>query len=202
VVRTRLRNYSLFTFLALALALWVSHSLWLPWFGHALVRDEGPAKAEIAVVLGGDDFGHRVEKGAELVRDGYVPAVLVSGPLYYDVYECDVAIGFAVRRGYPAAWFVPFPNRTLSTREEASAILGELRHRGIHSFLLVTSDYHTARAARLYRTAAQAMGGGFEMRVVAAPDQYFREGSWWRSRQAQKTVFFEWAKTLATAFGN
>lgn len=202
MVRSRLRNYILFAFLALGLAAWLSHSLWLPWFGHALIRDEGPANAEIAVVLGGDDFGHRVEKGAELVRHGYVPAVLVSGPAYYDVYECDVAIAFAVRKGYPAAWFIRFPNVTRSTREEASAILQELRHRGIHSFLLVTSDYHTARAARLYRAAAQAMGGGFEMRVVASPDEYFREASWWRNREAQKTVFFEWTKTLATALGH
>jgi uncharacterized SAM-binding protein YcdF (DUF218 family) len=201
VVRSRLRN-SLCVFLVLALAAWLSHALWLPWFGRALIRDEGPAKAEIAVVLAGDDSGHRVEKGAELVRDGYVPAVLVSGPAYYDVYECDVAIAFAVHKGYPAAWFIRFPNLTRSTREEASAILQDLRRRGIHSFLLVTSDYHTARAARLYRAAAQALGGGFEMRVVAAPDQYFRGDSWWRNREAQKTVFFEWTKTLATALGH
>jgi uncharacterized SAM-binding protein YcdF (DUF218 family) len=202
VVRHRLRNYSFLAFLALALAAWFSHTFWLPWFGRALVRDDGPAKAEIAVVLAGDDSGHRVEKAAELVRAGYVPAVLVSGPAYYDVYECDVAIAFAVHKGYPAAWFIPLPNMTHSTREEASATLQELRRRGIRSFLLVTSDYHSARAARIYRGAAQAMGGGFEMRVVAAPDKYFREDSWWRNREAQKTVFFEWTKTLATALGH
>jgi hypothetical protein len=40
------------------------------------------------------------------------------------------------------------------------------------------------------------------MRVVAAPDENFQEGSWWRNREAQKTVFFEWTKTLATALGH
>jgi hypothetical protein len=39
------------------------------------------------------------------------------------------------------------------------------------------------------------------MRVVAAPDEFFRPDSWWRSRQAQKTVFAEWCKTIASAFG-
>lgn len=202
MVRRRLRNYSLFAFLALALALWLSHAWWLPWFGRALIHDEGPAKAEIAVVLAGDDSGHRVEKAAELVRDGYVPALLVSGPAYYGIHECDAAIALAVRKGYPAAWFIPLPNETHSTREEASVILQELRRRGIHSFLLVTSDYHSARAARIYRAAIEAMGGGFQMRVVAAPDEYFRADSWWRNREAQKTVFFEWAKTLAAALGH
>ncbi|MBZ5626003.1 MAG: YdcF family protein [Acidobacteriia bacterium] len=169
--------------------------------GHALIRDEGPTKAEIAVVLAGDDTGHRIEKGAELVRAGYVPAVLVSGPPYYDVHECDLAIAFAVRKGYPAGWFIALPNPTLSTRQEAWFILQELRRRAIHSFLLVTSDYHTARAARIYRAVERAMGGGPDMRVVAAPDEYFREASWWRNREGQKTVFFEWSKTLATALG-
>jgi uncharacterized SAM-binding protein YcdF (DUF218 family) len=185
-----------------ALVAWLSNALWLPWFGRALIRDDGPAKAEIAVVLAGDDSGHRVEKGAELVRAGYVPAVLVSGPPYYGIHECELAIAFALRKGYPSAWFIPLPNETHSTREETSVILQELRRRSIHSFLLVTSDYHTARAARIYRAAIESMGGGFEMRVVAAPDEYFRASSWWRNREAQKTVFFEWSKTLATALGH
>jgi uncharacterized SAM-binding protein YcdF (DUF218 family) len=199
VARNRLPRYSLFAFLGLAFTAWLSHALWLPWLGHALIRDEGPGKAEIAVVLAGDDSGHRVEKGAELVGAGYVPVALVSGPPYYGIHECDLAIALAVRKGYPAAWFSPFPNSAHSTREEAAAILQELRRRGIHSFLLVTSDYHSARASRIYRAA---MGGGFEMRVVAAPDAHFREGSWWRDREAQKIVLLEWTKTLATALGH
>lgn len=200
MVRGRFWTSSFLTLFLLALTAWFTHAWWLPWFGHALVRDDGPAKAEIAVVLGGDE-GRRIAKAAELVSVGYVPAVLVSGPRYYDIHECDVAIDFAVRRGYPTGWFIPFPNETHSTREEAGAILAELGRRGIHSFLLVTSDYHTARAGRLFR-AAIAKRGGPEMRVVAAPDEYFREDSWWRDREAQKVVFFEWAKTVATALGH
>jgi hypothetical protein len=39
------------------------------------------------------------------------------------------------------------------------------------------------------------------MRTVTAPDEYFHPDSWWRSREGQKTVFFEWSKTVATALG-
>jgi uncharacterized SAM-binding protein YcdF (DUF218 family) len=202
VTSRRASVYFLLALLLLALTAWFSHSLWLAWFGHALVRDEGPAKAEIAVVLAGDDTGRRVAKGAELVRAGYVPSVLVSGPAYFDVHESDAAIAFAVHQGYPASWFIPLPNATRSTREEAAAILQDLRRRGIHSFLLVTSEYHTARAARIYREALRSTGGDIEMRVVAAPNEYFRPGSWWRNREGQKTVFIEWSKTLATALGH
>ncbi len=179
----------------------LTHSLWLTWLGYGLVRDEGPAKADIAVVLAGDYSGHRVEKAAELVRTGYVPQVMVSGPQYFDIHECDVAIAAAVRKGYPASWFIPWPNSSHSTRDEADSILQELSRRGVHSFLLVTSNYHTARAARIYR-AALARAGGPAMRVVAAKDENFHEDSWWRNREGQKIVFFEWWKTIATALGD
>ena len=199
------RSRTKISLLALAILLAagvLARSLWLPALGYALVHDDGPAKADLVVVLGGDYYGRRILKGAELVRQGYAPAALVSGAAgFYGAYECDLAIPFAVRHGYPPEYFIPFPNQALSTREEASLALPELRRRNVRSFLLVTSDYHTARAARLYRAASRAAGGGPVMRVVAAPDEFFRPDSWWRSRQAQKTVFAEWCKTIASAFG-
>ncbi len=174
---------------------------WLPRLGGFLIRDDGPAKADIAVVLAGDQWGNRILKGAEMVREGYVPNVLVSGPPFYGMHECDAAIEFAVQKGYPREYFIPAPNEALSTREEAHAILDVLRRRTVRSFLLVTSDYHTARSGRIYRAAEEEMGGGPEFRVVAAHDRYFRRDGWWRSREGLKTAFFEWSKTIATAMG-
>jgi len=187
----------------LLLAAFLARSLWLPVFGYALVRDDGPAKADIAVVLDGDPFGLRVLKAAEMVRQGYAPVALVSGSAtHYGVNECDLAIPFAVHHGYPAQWFIPFPNLSShSTRDEAMAILPELRRRGVHSFLLVTSDYHTARAARVYRSVERATGGGPAFRTIAAPDESFRPGAWWQNRESQKTFFLEWCKTLTGPFG-
>ena len=175
--------------------------LWLPFIGGALVHDEGPAKADMAVVLAGDPTGYRIVKAAELVKQGFVPAVLVSGPELYAMHESDAAIDLAVKRGYPAAWFIGAPNSALSTRDEARDMLTEMRRRNVRSFLLVTSDYHTARSGRIYRATERAMGGGPAMRVVAAPDKHFQRESWWKSREGLKTVFFEWAKTVATAGG-
>ena len=187
---------------ALLALLVLTRSWWLSGIGYALIHDDGAAKADIAVVLAGDWYGNRIVKAGELVRDGYVPAVLVSGPAgVYGLYESDLAIALAVRQGFPAEWFVPFPNEALSTREEAKVILPELRRRHVKSFLLMTSDYHTARARRIYLALERASGGGPQMRTVAAPDKFFRPDSWWRTRQGQKTVFMEWSKTLATAFG-
>ena len=186
------------TFIAI---LTVTSFLWLPAIGRALVHDEGPAHADMALVLAGDQSGYRILKAAELVKQGFVPAVLVSGPPYYAMNESDAAIDLAVKRGYPAAWFIGAPNPALSTREEARVMLEELQRRNVRSFLLVTSDYHTARSARIYRATERSLGGGPAMRVVAAPDKYFHTDSWWKSREGLKTVFMEWSKTVATAVG-
>jgi uncharacterized SAM-binding protein YcdF (DUF218 family) len=188
--------------LVLAAAAILSRSLWLPLLGYALIHDDGPAKADIAVVLAGDTVGHRIEKAAELIRQGYVPAALISGPPgFYGLHECDFEIAYAVRQGFPAQWFIPLPNSALSTREEAQVVLAELRRRNVRSFLLISSDFHTARARRIYLAAERAMAGGPAVRAVAAPDEHFRPDSWWRSREGQKTAFFEWSKTFATALG-
>jgi len=187
--------------LALGIVVGATHALWLPRLGYGLIHDDGPAKADMAVVLAGDHYGHRIEKGAELVQAGYVPAVLVSGPPDYGVPECDLAIAMMVRKGYPAAWFIALPNESLSTGDEARVVLGELQRRGVHSFVLITSTFHTARAARTFRAAERGMGVGPRFRTVAARDQYFDPDSWWRNREAQKTVLLEWTKTVASAFG-
>jgi uncharacterized SAM-binding protein YcdF (DUF218 family) len=185
-----------------ALVLAFTASWWLPAFGWALVHDERPAQADIAVVLAGDYYGHRILRAAELIRQGYVPAALVSGPRgFYGRHECDFEIDFAVHHGNPAQWFIPFPEDALSTREEAAAILPALRQRKVHRMLLVTSDYHTARALRIFQSTSRSQGGGIEIRAVAAPDEYFRAASWWRTRQSQKITFDEWTKTIAAAVG-
>jgi len=186
----------------LLVGLWLTSSFWLTALGKALIHDDGPAKADVAVVLGGDYWGNRILAAANLVRAGYVPAVLVSGPPgFYGTNEADAAIQYAVRQGCPAQWFIPVAHNDLNTRDEAGSLLETMRRRDIHSFLLVTSNFHTARARRLFLAAERRMGGGPQMRVVAAPDQYFKADSWWRNREGRKTFLMEWLKTVTGPLG-
>lgn len=185
-----------------ALAVYFSRDWWLRGLAYALIKDEGPEKADLAVVLAGDYWGNRILKAGELVRQGYVPAVLVSGPPgFYGLQECEPAIAYAVRQGYPGNWFIPFPDHARSTKEESGEILAELARRQVHRFLIVTSDYHTARAGRIFRGTEHRMGESIPFRVVAAPDAEFHPDSWWLDRQGQKIAFMEWTKTFATALG-
>jgi uncharacterized SAM-binding protein YcdF (DUF218 family) len=192
----------LLALMVLALVVYLARSWWLAELGWALVHNESPAKADAILVLGGDDYGHRILKAAELARAGYSHVIVVSGPPgFYGAHECDLAIPFAVRHGYPSEWFLPAPNESHSTEEEAVFLLGFMRNRGAHSILVVTSNYHTRRSWNVYTTEERATGYAPAMRVVAAPDQFFTPDAWWRSREAKKTFFVEWMKTFAWKVG-
>jgi uncharacterized SAM-binding protein YcdF (DUF218 family) len=169
--------------------------------GSYLVLTNDPVKADIALVLGGDGRGERIVRAAELVKAGFVPKVLVSGPdTNYDLHECDLAIPFAVRRGYAESMFLHFENTAKSTIDEANMAMDRLRDLGAHRVLLVTSNYHTRRAGKLFRNTAAARNQRLEFVVIAARDKYFSPDAWWLNREGQKTTFYEWLKTVAAWF--
>lgn len=198
MVRRRLSLFTLALFAVLILLLLLTHSVWLGWMGELLVHTETPSHADVVVVLAGDPSGHRILRAAELVKQGYASKVLVSGPGGgYDLHECDLAIPFVVRRGYPASWFIPAPHSAHSTEEEGQALLPVLQNLRAHTVLVVTSDYHTRRAWRTLR----AQWPGIDVHMIAASDDFFSPYGWWHTREGRKTFLLEWTKTLAAAVG-
>ena len=179
------------------LAAWFLRTYFWTALGSALVENDGPQKAPVIVVLGGDDYGTRILKAAELAKAGYAPYVLVSGPVSLLGHESDTTIEYARRAGFPASLFQPLPNTTDSTRSEAKFIGACLRAHGIHKILLVTSNFHTRRAAGLMRHE----NPGLQVDVVPAPDPNFAPDRWWKSRSGQKVFLLEWLKTVATWVG-
>jgi uncharacterized SAM-binding protein YcdF (DUF218 family) len=181
----------------LALLIWF-HPVWLSALGGFLVNADEPFPAQMVVVPAGDGQGNRIRGAAELVRQGYAPRILVSGPAgWYGFHECDVAIRYAVKLGYPEDWFIALPHAGDSTREEAKIVLEELGRRQVRRFLVVTSTYHTRRARAVYRALAPAA----ELRVVAVADPYFTPAGWWRNRRGRKVFALEWQKTIAGWLG-
>jgi uncharacterized SAM-binding protein YcdF (DUF218 family) len=166
--------------------------------GGYLVNAEPPRKSDVIFVLGGDSAGNRILKAASLVREGYAPHAIISGPGgFYGFHECDFAIPFAVKAGYPESYFVHFEHDARSTMEESAATVAELRRVGARSVILVTSDYHTRRAGKIFRAAAPDI----DWNVVAAPDPYFSARGWWRQREGRKIFVMEWTKTIAERVG-
>jgi len=165
--------------------------------GTFLVQSGLPYKADIILVIGGDYSGERILKGAELERDGYAPAVFVSGGgSMYGFHETDLAVEFVRDHGYTTEKFVQFRYPASSTVDEAQHVIPQLRAMGVHRYLLVTSPEHTARAARVFRR----IGPDLQVRVIAAPDFNWNSGRWWASREGRKAWLMETAKTIADWF--
>lgn len=185
--------------LATIVAAVVFHPVWLSWLGSFLILADAPVRADLVVVLAGDWHGLRILEGARLVKEGYAPKVVVSSPrVLYGRWEDEFAIPFIVDRGYPREWFEPFRIEARSTREEVREVIGEMRRRGIGTVLVVTSDFHTRRARRLFTAESD---GNPEIITIAAHDKIFRASDWWRSREGRKVFFYEWTKTLASMAG-
>jgi uncharacterized SAM-binding protein YcdF (DUF218 family) len=165
--------------------------------GQALVEEDPLQHAQAAVVLGGDQFGSRILKAGQLAQAGWVPIVIVSGPMLLDEHESDLTIPFAEHRGFDPSLFRAFPNRADSTRTESVAVGAYLREQHIDKIMLVTSNYHTRRAASLFRT----LNPKLQVIAVAAPDPDFDPGSWWTTRAGQKVFLLEWTKTINTKLG-
>lgn len=183
-----------------ALLLIATHSVWLAALGGYLVDADAPAPADLIIVLAGDLEGNRIVTGGNLVRQGFAPKVLVSGPdRLFGGNECDFAIAYAVRRGYPESYFTPAPNQARSTVAEARALLPLVRKLDAHRIDIVTSNFHTRRARQIYRAQAPDLN----IHVVAAvdSDNGFKPESWWRDRENRKTFLNEWMKTIANWLG-
>jgi uncharacterized SAM-binding protein YcdF (DUF218 family) len=183
--------------LAVVLVL-ATYPIWLTVLGGYLVHSDAPVPADMIVVLAGDFTGSRILTAGNLVRQGFAPKALISGPAgVYGIYESELAIAMAVRNGYPAAYFVAFPNDSKSTASESEAVISELRKLHVHKIDLVTSNFHTRRAAKIFRSHAPDM----EVHVVAAPDRYFTPNGWWKEREGRKTFVMEWMKTVGEWLG-
>jgi uncharacterized SAM-binding protein YcdF (DUF218 family) len=184
--------------LVVLLALGFFHERLFAALGSYLEKTDPPSPADVIFVLAGDSNGNRILKAAELVRQGYAPQVMVSGPgENYGLYECDLAIPFAVKAGYPESYFLHFEHHAHSTQEEVGFAIQEFHKNGYKKILVVTSDYHTRRSGRVFRGAAPDL----QFVVVAAPDKYFSPGNWWHNREGRKTFLVEWEKTVAYWFG-
>lgn len=187
----------LFIFLVVIAALWFLRVPILTALGRSFIENDGPQKADAIVVMGGDEYGTRIIKAAQLAEAGYAPYVIVSGPPILGEHESDITIHYAESKGYPASLFHPLTNDCNSTRSETAFIGKYLKSQGIHKILLVTSNYHTRRAAYLMRLQNPWLW----VVVVPAPDRYFTADGWWKTRGGQKTFFFEAIKRVATWLG-
>ena len=184
---------------------WIGRDALLKRAGSFLLDPDAVAKADVAVVVRGDEVRFdRAVKAAALVRDGWTDRIYVSSALD------DLAARALARKGVVVAGGqdniasvlvqqgVPCERILLDAGPPGGGTVGEMRRlrafmrsNGLESALLVTSWFHTRRVKR----TAAAILPGFRLAVLAADDEDAAQ-RWWRQRYVTQTVVEEYGKLL------
>src|SRR5436305_14925613 len=153
--------------------------------GHFLIINR-PQHADTIVVLAGET-DRRPALGLQLLQQGYAPRMVLDVPANAKIYdETMLQISQQYIRELPQAQSVIIcPIYGLSTKAESQDVSPCLRTLGVHSVLVVTSDYHTRRA--LSTSRHEWPGVQISVAAASAPPRFGRE--WWRPRQWAKFNF-------------
>ena len=171
------------------------HPIYLSALGRALIVDDSPQKGDAILVLGGETRkGDRVRHAAGLYQRGLAPLLVLSGtPIGFRTHEAEIMQRHAESLGVPADRILVVKHDSDSTREETEVVVPVLQSRGLKEVILVTSNFHTARAKRIFEKVAGPEGPRF----LASPvrDGMFEPEGWWTRRRDAKTFVFEATKT-------
>ena len=167
--------------------------------GAALITDDPLHPADAILILGGESRdGDRVQHAVKLFKRGLAPLLVLSGtPMGFRTHEVDIMRRHAEFLGVPPARILSVKHDSDSTKEEAGVVVPVLKRRGLKEVILVTSNYHTARAKRIFERAAGPYGPHF----LASPvdDGLFEPDGWWMRRRYAKTFVYEAIKTVWSA---
>ena len=189
---------SLLTLLALLLfALYIFHAPILNLMARQLVYHDDIKPCDAIVVLVGDGTGDRLITGVRLFKKGYGKYIVFwGGPVYWKITYAELFLKLLKEYGVSPESAVWSDEKLsdISTHGEADVNIKLLKSKGAKSFILVTSNYHTARAREVY--APLARKNGMVMYVYPAPDSSVRMEGWWKDRESAKNIFLEFQKTL------
>jgi len=161
--------------------------------GWALVTDR-PEKSDVIVVLAGDSIDQRYRKGMELLRAGYGKHLFLdasSDSNYFGHTPAEYAAGFLKTDAHEMEPFVSVcPYEEDSSITETLYVAKCLEQFHPESVLLVTSDWHTARALSIFAHRLPQ----YHWSVAASHDERLFGTRWWQHREWAKTAFQEWLK--------
>ena len=177
----------------------------LPAIGRFLVEDDPAVYTDAIVVLAGS-YPDRILEGVQLYRDGLAPRILICPEPDTAGFRRATELGVKIPRPYDINRMVAeqlgVPPQAIeilhhggdSTFGEAEAVLAESLARGYTSIILVTSKYHTRRAAAIYRFLS---AGKMQISVRAARDDDFHAERWWRDRLSARRLVIEYEKWIS-----
>ncbi|WP_339266752.1 YdcF family protein [Paenibacillus sp. FSL R5-0470] len=162
--------------------------------GRFLPLSEFPKQADVIMVLSGG--GGRVEKAAELFKEGFAPYILLSkasevtGPSG-DLQQTALALGIPEKA-------ILTEDAAQSTYQNAEFTLPIMKKNGFASVIVVSSDFHMRRVKLIFDHVYKK--SGVELTYISS-DSGYNTKEWWSDRYSRETTFNEYTKMIGNAFG-
>jgi len=163
--------------------------------GERLVRSDSFGHIRWALVLAGEsNVMDRSKAALALFQEGRFDSLILSGPAIFRTHhESEFTEEWLLSKGFPKDRIFQLPHNARSTQEEAEAIVPQLRLLGIDTVLIITSNFHSRRAALILQKLA---GDSPVVKVYAAEDPDFDPKAWWAGRDSRIIWALEWLKTI------
>ena len=188
---------TILAFGVLIILLHAFHAPILDRLGKVLVRSDEIKPADGIVVLTGDTTGERMNGAIKLLKSGYGKyIVFCGGRIYWQINYSELMLRQLKANGIGLDKVIWSDEKLPedSTYGEALINIKLLRQKNAQSFILVTSDYHSARSGRVYDSLAAKHGMTAYVYPVQDPEIIL--DGWWKHRSSLKMVFLEWQKTI------
>lgn len=189
--------------------------IWIHWPADFLLVPDSLKKSDCIVLLQGDLYP-RAKMAAELYKEGYAPAIIVSplrdgetgNSVYY--YFDKLVLGITAVNGFlvtekSLAYFgkdmqgVYFDAKDCtSTYEEAGEARRIMKEKGFRSLILVTNTYHMRRALMIFSYVFR--GSGVEISHVTAPHPIFNPSRWWTKETDVEMISREYLSMIHNFF--
>ncbi len=187
--------------LAVALLMAITGGVLLTGIVVNAARLDDPAPADVMIVLGAaiDPTGfpmpnlqRRLDRALGLYREGYAPAIIVTGAQGHDepMTEAVAMKAYLVERGVPEA-SVFLEDDSFNTRQNLEYARAIMEAEGFETALVVSSEYHLWRALSLCGDLSIEASGAGALGALTWPQvvkNWLRETASWVKYLAQRWI--------------
>lgn len=186
-------------------------AVWLLYYGGRYLQHEDPLqKSDAIFVLAGTRL-ERPFEAVDLYKEGYAPLIVLSpgrpepgeallrqrGITFPS--EVELERDALVQLGIPASAIVATNGYIDNTAQEANLLRSMVAAHQWRRVIIVTSKYHTRRAAFAFRRGLDGTGAEVVMRASRYDES--DPARWWRYRSDFRFASSEWQKLIAYRLG-
>lgn len=175
--------------------------------GKGIVANNPPEDSDVIIVLMGSG-PDRILGAVDLYEQGYAPCIMMveNWQPGYELLEsrgvslprdAELAAEVGMQLGVAEESLLILPGNARSTQDEAIIISKYIaEHSGLQKVILVSSEFHSYRSAKIFRWAFSR--AALDVEVLSCPTPYdtFDATNWWKSREDAKRVIMEYAKLV------